>query len=88
MSMTGEPWFYLIAFIVDILLFSIAITGTIYSGRFGMFRPIVSVKSVPLRIAFFFVSVAIFALLIWMTRHQIAAGMQYFGLIVGGVQPS
>jgi hypothetical protein len=83
--MTGGPWFYLIAFIVDIMLFSIAITGTIYSGRMGLFSPIVSVKSVPLRIAFFFVSVAIFAFLIWMTRHQIVAGMQYFGLIVGGV---
>jgi hypothetical protein len=41
-------------------------------------RPILTVKSVPLRIAFFFISVAIFALLMWMMKHQMAAAMQYF----------
>jgi len=84
MSLFSEPMiYYLILFVADILLFDIAVTGTLSSGRMGMFRPIVSVKSVPLRIAFFFISVAIFAFLIWMTRHQIAAGIQYFGFIVG-----
>jgi hypothetical protein len=85
MSLFSEPLFYyLLLLVADILLFDIAVTGTLSSGRMRMFRPIVSVKSVPLRIAFFFISVAIFVYLIWMTRHQIAAGIQYFGFIVGG----
>jgi len=89
MSFFGEPLFYyLMLFVAGILLFDIAITGTLSTGRMGMFRPIVSVKSVPLRIAFFFISVAIFVYLIWMTRHQIAAGIQYFGFVVGGGQSS
>jgi hypothetical protein len=89
MTFFSEPLFYyLMLFVADILLFDIAITGTLSSGRMGMFRPMVSVKSLPLRIAFFFISVAIFAFLIWMTRHQIAAGNQYFGFIVGGGQSS
>ena len=73
-------------FIACILLANIAITGTLYAGRMG--RQIVSVKSVPLRIAFLFISVAIFAFLIWMTRHRIATGIQNFGFIVGAGQPS
>lgn len=85
MSLFSEPMFYyLILLVADILLFDIAITGTISSGRMGMFRQIVSVKSVSLRIAFLFLSVAIFAFLIWMSRHQIAAEFQYFGFIVDG----
>jgi hypothetical protein len=83
MSLFSEPLFYyLLPLVADILLFDIAVTGTLSSGRMRMFRPIVSVKSVPLRTAFFFISVAIFAYLIWMTRHQIAAGIQYFGFVV------
>ncbi len=89
MSLFSEPMFYyLMPLVADILLFDIAITGTLSSGRIGMFRQIVSVKSVPLRIAFFFISVAIFAYLLYMARHQIAAGIQYFGFIVGVGQSS
>ena len=85
MTFFSEPsFYYLMLLVADILLFDIAVTGTLSSCRMGIFRPIVSVKSVPLRIAFFFISVAIFAFLIWMTRHQIAAGIQYFGFIVAG----
>jgi len=77
MNLFGEPWFYcLMGFIASITLFIIAITGTV-AGRV-MSRPTVSVKSVPLRIAFFFISVAIFGFLIWMTKHQIAAAIEYF----------
>jgi hypothetical protein len=75
MSSFSEPWlYYVIATIAGLMLFNIAITGTLVSRS----RPIVTVQSVPLRIAFFLISVAIFALLIWMTKHQIAAGLQYF----------
>ena len=89
MSFFSEPLFYyFMLFVADILLFDIAITGTVSPSRMGMFRPNVSVKSVPLRIAFFFISVAIFAYLIWMARHQIAAGIQYFGFIAGDGQSS
>ncbi len=89
MSLFSEPMFYyLMLLVADLLLFDIAITGTRTAGRMGLFRPIVSVKSVPLRIAFLFISVAIFAFLIWMSRHQIAAGFQYFGFIVGVGQSS
>jgi hypothetical protein len=80
MSLLNEPLFYyLVGFIAGIALCIIAITGTI-RGRWG--RIIVSVKSVPLRIAFFFISVALLTFLIWMVRHQIAAAIQSI------VQPS
>jgi hypothetical protein len=76
MSLFSEPLFYyLMGFIAGISLFVIAITGTIY----GRGAPIVSVKSVPLRIAFFFSSVGLLAFLIWMIRHQIAAAIQSVG---------
>jgi hypothetical protein len=76
MSLFSEPsFYYLMGFIAGISLFIIAITGTIH----GRGRPIVSVKSVPLRIAFFFISVALLAFLIWMIKHQIAAAIQSFG---------
>ena len=75
MSSFSEPWFYFVmAIIAGLILFNLAITGTPVSR----FRPILTVKSVPLRIAFFFISVAIFALLMWMMKHQMAAAMQYF----------
>ena len=77
MSLFREPWFYcLMGFIAGITSFVIGVTGRV-SGRAG--RPIVSVKSVPLRIAFLFISVAIFAFLIWTIKHEIAAAIQYFG---------
>jgi hypothetical protein len=76
MSLFGEPLFYyLMGFIAGIALFVVAITGTIY-GRGGR---IVSVKSVPLRIAFFFISVALLAFLTWMIKHQIAVAIQSIG---------
>jgi hypothetical protein len=75
MILFTEPWFYyLTVFIAGLVLCNIAITGTLISR----FRPIVSVKSVPLRIAFFFISLGIFAFLIWMTKHQLGAVLQYF----------
>jgi hypothetical protein len=82
MSYFGEPWFYyLLGAVAGIAIFNIAVTGNLY----GRGRPIVTVNSVPLRIAFFFIAVAIFGILIWMVRHQIAAGMQYFGFLARGV---
>jgi hypothetical protein len=75
MSTFSEPWFYYVmAMIAGMILLNIAITGTLASR----YRPIVIVKSVPLRIAFFVISVALFAFLIWVTKQQIAAGIQYF----------
>ena len=74
MSLFSELWLYcLTAFIAGLLLCSIAITGTLW-GRGG---PIVIVKSVPLRIAFFFISVGIFAFVIWITKNQLGAILQY-----------
>jgi hypothetical protein len=76
MSLFSEPLFYyLIGFIAGIAAFVVAITGTIYS-RGG---PILSVKSVPLRIAFFFISVAFLTFLIWIIRHQVAVAIQSIG---------
>jgi hypothetical protein len=76
MSLLSEPsFYYLVGFIAGIALFVVAISGTIH-GRRG---PIVSVKSVPLRIAFLFISVAFLTFLIWMINHQIAAAIQSIG---------
>jgi uncharacterized membrane protein YvlD (DUF360 family) len=81
MGSFGEPWFYyVLGAVTGIVLFNLGITGKLY----GRVRPIITVKSVPLRIAFFVISIAIFAVLIWMVRQQIAAGMQYFGFLAGG----
>jgi hypothetical protein len=78
MNLFRESWFYyLTGFIAGLALFVLAITGTIHSGRYS--RPLVSVKSVPLRIAFLFISVAIFGALIWIVKHQIAGAIQEFG---------
>jgi hypothetical protein len=75
MILLSEPWLYFVlVMIAGMVLLNIGITGTLASR----YRPIVIVKSVPLRIAFFVVSVALFAFLIWMTKQQIAAGIQYF----------
>jgi hypothetical protein len=75
MILLSEPWLYFVlVMIAGMVLLNIAITGTLASR----YRPIVIVKSVPLQIAFFVVSVALFAFLIWMTKQQIAAGIQYF----------
>ena len=81
MSFSNEPWVYLIGFIISLVLFVVSITGTIFGGRFG-FRPVVTVKSVPLRIAFFIVSIAIFGFLIWTARHKIDEAFSYFGFLV------
>jgi hypothetical protein len=76
MSLFSDPLFYyLMGFIAGIALFVVAITGTIY-GRGG---PILSVKSVALRIAFFFISVAFLTFLTWTIRHQIAVAIQSIG---------
>jgi hypothetical protein len=86
MSLFSEPaFYYLLAFIAGIALFVLSVTGTIqrgYSRRWiptSRGGPIVSVQSVPLRIAFFFISVAILAFLVLMIRHQIATVMQAIG---------
>jgi hypothetical protein len=75
MNSFSVPWFYyVIALFAGLMLSNLAITGNLVSR----FSPIVTVKSVPLRIAFFLISVAIFAVLIWISNQQIAAAMQYF----------
>jgi hypothetical protein len=87
MSLFSEPaFYYLLAFIAGIALFVLSVTGTIQRGysrrRIPASRggPIVSVQSVPLRIAFFFISVAILAFLFWTIRHEIGAVIQSLGL--------
>jgi hypothetical protein len=81
MSISSEPWFYLVGFIASITLFVVSITGSIYSGRFGL-RPVLTVKSVPLRIAFFVISVALLAFLVWTARQRITEAFSYFGFLV------
>jgi hypothetical protein len=81
MSFFSEPWFYLIGFIASITLFVVSITGSVYSGRFGI-RRLMTVKSVPLRVAFFVISIALLAFLVWAARQKIAEAFSYFGFLV------
>jgi len=75
MRAISEPWFYyVIAGVTGLLLLNLAITGSLFS-KYG---PILIVRSVPLRIAFFLISVVIFTLIVWVTKQQIAAALQYF----------
>ena len=74
MSLVTDTVFYhLVAWIASIVLFILAVTGRIHSRWGGR---IVTVRSVPIRIALFFISIAMFSYFIWTFRHQIAAALQ------------
>jgi hypothetical protein len=73
-------WIYdLMCLMVGIEFFNAAVTGNFYSGGRGGRRLIASVKSVPARIAFLFISIAMLVLFAWMTkRHIMAIRLQPF----------
>jgi hypothetical protein len=74
MSVGANSWIYdVICLSVGIVFLMAAVTGNLYSSGRGGRRLIASVRSVRARIAFLFISVCMFALLAWLTLHQVSA---------------